>query len=92
MQDSTKSRPTRAIRPTDEEEAAIQRGIAADPDNPEWTDDQFRRAREHSDGSKRRVMRNTAEEDAAIQRGIAADPDNPEWTADEVRAARPFQK
>jgi len=28
--------------PTDEEEAAIQRGIAADPDNPELTDADFR--------------------------------------------------
>ena len=27
--------------PTDEEEAAIQRGIAADPDNPELTDAQM---------------------------------------------------
>jgi len=35
MQDSTKSASTRVIRPTDEEEAAIQRGIVADPDNPE---------------------------------------------------------
>jgi uncharacterized protein (DUF4415 family) len=31
--------------PTDEEEAAIQRGIAADPDAPEWTDEDFARAR-----------------------------------------------
>ncbi|MGI4799986.1 MAG: BrnA antitoxin family protein [Janthinobacterium lividum] len=29
------------IYPTDEEEAAINRGIAADPDNPELTDAQF---------------------------------------------------
>ena len=29
---------------TPEEEAAIQRGIDADPDNPEWTDDAFARA------------------------------------------------
>jgi hypothetical protein len=28
-------------RPTDEEEAAIQRGIATDPDNPEWTAEDF---------------------------------------------------
>nr|WP_134138031.1 antitoxin MazE-like protein [Paraburkholderia sp. BL6665CI2N2] len=33
------------IRPTDEEEAAIQRGIAADPDNPEWTAQDFAQAR-----------------------------------------------
>jgi uncharacterized protein (DUF4415 family) len=35
----------RLIRPTDEEEAAIQRGIAQDPDNPEWTEEDFARAR-----------------------------------------------
>ena len=30
---------------SDEEEAAIQRGIAEDPDNPEWTAEDFARAR-----------------------------------------------
>ena len=30
---------------TDEEEAAIQAGIAADPDNPEWTAEDFKEAR-----------------------------------------------
>ncbi|WP_276120305.1 BrnA antitoxin family protein [Pararhizobium qamdonense] len=30
---------------TDEEEARIQAGIAADPDNPEWTEEDFKRAR-----------------------------------------------
>ena len=30
---------------TDAEEAAIQRGIAQDPDNPEWTAEDFARAR-----------------------------------------------
>jgi uncharacterized protein (DUF4415 family) len=30
---------------TDEEEAAIQAGIAADPDNPEWTTEDFAKAR-----------------------------------------------
>ncbi len=29
----------------DEEEARVQAGIAADPDNPEWTDEDFARAR-----------------------------------------------
>lgn len=29
---------------TPEEEAAIQRGIAEDPDNPEWTEEDFARA------------------------------------------------
>lgn len=32
-------------RNTPEEEAAIQRGIAADPDAREWTDEDFARAR-----------------------------------------------
>lgn len=35
----------RLVRNTDEEEAAIQRGIALDPDNPEWTEEDFREAR-----------------------------------------------
>ena len=30
---------------TDEEEARIQRGIADDPDNPEWTEEDFKNAR-----------------------------------------------
>ena len=30
---------------SDEEEAAIQRGIAEDPDNPEWTEEDFKNAR-----------------------------------------------
>jgi uncharacterized protein (DUF4415 family) len=30
---------------SDEEEARIQAGIAADPDNPEWTEEDFRNAR-----------------------------------------------
>lgn len=30
---------------SDEEEARIQRGIAQDPDNPEWTEEDFRNAR-----------------------------------------------
>jgi uncharacterized protein (DUF4415 family) len=30
---------------SDEEEARIQAGIAADPDNPEWTDEDFANAR-----------------------------------------------
>jgi uncharacterized protein (DUF4415 family) len=33
------------IRPTDEENEAINRGIAADPDNPEWTKEDFAQAR-----------------------------------------------
>lgn len=30
---------------TDEEERRIQAGIASDPDNPEWTEEEFRQAR-----------------------------------------------
>lgn len=33
------------IIPTDEEDAAINAGIAADPDNPEWTEEDFARAK-----------------------------------------------
>ncbi|HTW71329.1 MAG TPA: BrnA antitoxin family protein [Acetobacteraceae bacterium] len=33
------------IRPAPEEDAEIQRGIDQDPDNPEWTAEDFARAR-----------------------------------------------
>ena len=33
------------VIPTPEEDAAIMRGIALDPDNPEWTEEDFARAR-----------------------------------------------
>jgi probable addiction module antidote protein len=36
-------------RPTDDEDAAIQRGIDADPDNPEWTAEDFAKARPFSE-------------------------------------------
>ncbi|HTU53353.1 MAG TPA: BrnA antitoxin family protein [Acetobacteraceae bacterium] len=39
-----KNLPTSLHWPTDEEEADIQRGIARDPDNPEWTEEDFARA------------------------------------------------
>ncbi len=32
------------VRPTPEEDARIQRGISEDPDNPEWTEEDFARA------------------------------------------------
>lgn len=35
--------------PTPEEEALINAGIAADPDNPEWTQEDFARARPASE-------------------------------------------
>jgi uncharacterized protein (DUF4415 family) len=38
----TKKRRPRSI--SDAEEKRIQRGIAADPDNPEWTAKEFKRA------------------------------------------------
>jgi uncharacterized protein (DUF4415 family) len=40
---------TKLRRNTPEEEAAIQRGIALDPDNPEWTAEDFARARPASE-------------------------------------------
>jgi hypothetical protein len=44
MPNTIKARPN-AIRPTPEEEEAIQRGIAQDPDNPEWTAEEIKQAR-----------------------------------------------
>jgi hypothetical protein len=40
------------LRNTPEEEAAIQRGIDQDPDNPEWTADDFAKARRLGDRVK----------------------------------------
>jgi uncharacterized protein (DUF4415 family) len=37
------------VRPTPEEEEAIQRGIAQDPDNPELTDEELARMRPASE-------------------------------------------
>ena len=34
---------------SDEEEASIQRGIAEDPDNPEWTEEDFKNAQPFAD-------------------------------------------
>lgn len=48
-----KTQPKRSksglIIPTDEEDAAINTGIAADPDNPEWTEEFFKHARPASE-------------------------------------------
>jgi predicted RNase H-like HicB family nuclease len=44
----------RLILPTEDEEAAINAGIAADPDNPEWTKDEIRRARPFREWAKER--------------------------------------
>jgi uncharacterized protein (DUF4415 family) len=43
------SRKPELIRPTPDEEAAINRGIAADPDNPEWNEADFAKARPASE-------------------------------------------
>lgn len=40
---------TGTIYPTPEEDAAINAGIAADPDNPEWTAEDFARAKPASE-------------------------------------------
>jgi uncharacterized protein (DUF4415 family) len=40
-----KKNKRRILPISDEEEAAIQRGIAEDPDNPEWTEEDFKNAR-----------------------------------------------
>jgi hypothetical protein len=40
-----KTRKRRTRRLSDAEEKRVQRGIAADPDNPEWTAEDFKRAR-----------------------------------------------
>jgi uncharacterized protein (DUF4415 family) len=39
------NRSKKAFELSDEEEAAIQAGIASDPDNPEWTEEDFKNAR-----------------------------------------------
>ena len=40
-----KSKPVKLLPISDEEDDAINRGIAADPDTYEWTDEHFARAR-----------------------------------------------
>ena len=46
-----------------ETEIAIQAGIAQDPDNPEWTAEEF--ARFHPDGALGRQL--TSSQDSALQ-------------------------
>jgi uncharacterized protein (DUF4415 family) len=43
----TRKRKVRTL--SDEEERRVQKGIAADPDNPQWTAEDFRRARPFAD-------------------------------------------
>ncbi len=50
MQETIKTRSGRVIiMPTPEEEIQINAGIAADPDNPEWTEEDFARAKPASE-------------------------------------------
>ncbi|WP_118184556.1 BrnA antitoxin family protein [Paraburkholderia phosphatilytica] len=48
---------TKLIRNTATTEAAIQRGIAADPDNPEWTANDFAKARPFVEVMQKRMGR-----------------------------------
>lgn len=63
MPNTIKTRSGRTlILNTLEEEAAIQRGIDQDPDNPEWTAEDFKKMRRLGD----RIRLLTDEEDPAI--------------------------
>ncbi|OCJ17793.1 hypothetical protein A6U87_02345 [Rhizobium sp. AC44/96] len=68
-------------RLTDEEEAAIQRGIAEDPDNPEWTEEDFKNARPFAEvlpelaESIRRSRGRPAAEQPKRQISLRLDPD-----------------
>jgi uncharacterized protein (DUF4415 family) len=48
---------TKLIRTAAAEEAAIQRGIEADSDNPEWTADDFSKARPFAEVMQKRMGR-----------------------------------
>lgn len=63
------SQKPRIRRPTPEEDAVIQRGIDADPDNPEWTDEDFRSAR-----PAREVVPEIVAEHAQRRRGAQKAP------------------
>ena len=66
---------------TDEEEARIQRGIAEDPDNPEWTEEDFKNARPFTEvfpelaESIRRARGRPAVEKPKRQISLRLDPD-----------------
>jgi len=72
----------KSLRPlTDEEEARIQEGIAEDPDNPEWTEDDFAKARPFAEvfpelaESIRRARGRPAVEQPKRQISLRLDPD-----------------
>lgn len=56
------------IYPNDKEETEINKGIKADPDNPEWTDDMFSRA-----------VRGRQKTPTKTQLTVRFDPDIIEW-------------
>ena len=68
------------ISPTPQEDAAINAGIAIDPDNPEWTDEDFHRAIPFdalpaSLQAKLRAVRGPGKKPAKVQTAIRFDPD-----------------
>ncbi|AWN40632.1 BrnA antitoxin family protein [Methylobacterium durans] len=74
----------------DTEEAALRAGIASDPDNPEWIEGDFRRARPVADVFPDRAARLRKTQDAPIQQrvGLAIDRD----VLDRFRATGPDWK
>jgi uncharacterized protein (DUF4415 family) len=76
------SRRTPKLRAlTDEEEERIQKGIAEDPDNPEWTEEDFKNARPFAEvfpelaESIRRARGRPAVERPKQQISLRLDPD-----------------
>jgi uncharacterized protein (DUF4415 family) len=76
-----KTKSGRSIRlPSHTEEAAIRRGIKADPDNPEWTEEDFREAIPFSAlpeslQTKLRRVRGAGKKPLKVQTAIRFDPD-----------------
>lgn len=66
--------PQKLRMPTDEEEAAIQRGIAQDPDNPEWTEEMFAQARPAAEvmgeATVRSLMRGRGPQRAPVKESV----------------------
>jgi uncharacterized protein (DUF4415 family) len=73
--------------PTDAEEASIQRGIAADPENPEWTEEDIARARPAAEVLGERtaalLVRRRGRQKSAVKEAVSLRLD-----ADLVRALR----